>query len=53
MGDNIVTCMLSSNQKTRTYQIIRVQGVQTLSVKSNFAAILRKIGQKSKVRIFS
>ena len=30
-----------------------IQGVQTLSAKSNFAAILRKIGQKSKVRIFS
>ena len=30
-----------------------VQGVQTLSDKSNFAAILRKIDQKPKVRIFS
>ena len=34
-------------------QNVIIQGVQTLSDKSNFAAILRKIDQKSRVRIFS
>ena len=32
--------------------LIREVRIQTLSAKSNFAAILRIIGQKSKIRIF-